>query len=80
MQINGIILGILLLLYFLVVWLLPYILGIIISVIVILLIRKIIVEKDQEVRRKVYITVIVVCGCLSITLAHLWYKSVMVEL
>ena len=74
MQIKGIILGILLLLYLLVVWLLPYILGIIISVIVILLIRKIIVEKDQEVRRKVYITVIVVCGCLSITLAPLWYK------
>lgn len=74
MQIKGIILGILLLLYFLVVWLLPYILGIIISVIVIFLIRKITVEKDQEVRRKVYIIVIVVCGCLSVTLAPLWYK------
>ena len=74
MQIKGIILGILMLLYFLIIWLFPYIIGIIISVIVLFLIRKRIVEKDQEIRRKVYIVVIVICGCISVTLTPLWYK------
>lgn len=73
MQIKGIILGILILLYFLVVVFLPYILGIIISVIVICLMRRKIVEKNQDFRKIVYI-VIVICGCISVTLAPLWYK------
>ncbi len=76
MQIIGVILVILMLLYSYVVVFLPCILGIIISVIVISLIRKKIEGKSQEFKRTVNIIVIIVCGCIFVTLTPLWYKYV----
>ena len=74
MQIKDIIFGILILLYFLVIGFLPYILGIIIFFIVMCLIKKKIEGKDQEFKKRVYIIVIFVCGCIAVAGTPLWYK------
>ena len=72
-QIKYIIGCILMVLYFLVILFFPYIIGIILSVIIICLLRKIMVEKNQEFRTAVCI-VIIVCGFISLNLNPLWYK------
>lgn len=76
MQIIGVVLVILMLLYSYVVVFLPCILGIIISVIVLSLIRKKIDGKSQKFNRTVNIIVIVVCGCIFVTLTPLWYNYI----